>query len=221
MLRILKYGIFFAATLTNVAFAQSADKSDIYMDLGKVVVDSTDLNNLTYLNQTKTFIETLKSQEYKVNLIINFPDVLGDQVFNNCEEKLTGLIKFIDSKWQESDPFDWSQFDHIILPPKDPNRKPKPYTLVNALTLSCPNKAIFMSEDNSEIDMAHFLGLATYHVQSLTDPLIPTSEIENFASKNFRFNYPEQCGLQLKDQCVTPNTRLIELVNAAREAVIQ
>jgi hypothetical protein len=188
---------------TNIAMAQAeAVKVQMFFDLGNVIVDTSDWNNVHYLPDAKEYLGDLKTKGYGNHLLVNFVDRLGTEVYHNCEEKFAGVVRFLNSKWHDTVPFDWTQYDSIILPATDALRKPRPNMYINALASSCPAPVFFQSEDEKEILTARFMGIAHWRTNlSQGVSVIPEAEIQNQIQATGRFIYPSDCQIFIPEKC--------------------
>jgi hypothetical protein len=200
-------GIFFvlvlAATypLHSVAIADEL-KPEMYFDLGNVIVDTRDWANVHYIDGAQNYLNDLTAKGYRNHLLVNFVDKLGTEIYHNCDEKFSGVVRFLRSKWHDSIPFDWTQFHSIILPVNDQQRKPRPNMFVNALASSCPAQIMYQTEDDKEFKAAKFLGIGIWQTQLAANiGLIPETEIKDQLARTSRFSYPEGCDVFIPERC--------------------
>ncbi|MDA8793186.1 HAD family hydrolase [Bacteriovoracaceae bacterium] len=139
-----------------IANEETSFNTWIYFDLGNTLIDTSNKDGFKYFSNSYQYVQKLKSQGFQVGLITNIPQTFGD----NYEEKLKTLKAYVKKKWIGRLPFDWNQFDNIIIPLSDLERKPAPILFSRALFLSnCP--LVYFGEDKPEIIAAKSLGLAS------------------------------------------------------------
>jgi hypothetical protein len=203
-----------AYSMQSVALADDL-KPEMYFDLGNVIVDTRDWANVHYIPGAKEYLADLTAKGYGTHMIVNFVDKLGPETYHNCEEKFVGMVKFLRSKWHDTIPFEWTQFQSLILPPTDQQRKPRPNMFVNALASSCPAPVLYQGEDDKEIQTAKFLGLG-YWQTALANGIgvIPEVEIKDQIAKTSRFSYPEDCQLFIPERCELSAADMARLIEA-------
>jgi len=210
----------FIASPSNLFAADNKSEStkpDIYFDLGNVIVDTSDWSQVDYVPNSKEYVTDLKSKGYKVKMLINFVDKLGERTFTSCEDKFSGLVSFLDSKWTGEESFNWSQFDLVMLPHSDAKRKPNPNMFVNALASSCPRPVLFQGDDDEELATAEFLGLGTWKV-SLEEniSLLEEDQISSRIEESFRYSYPNSCDYVPSKRCELTSEQMSEIVATVR-----
>ncbi len=208
--RSLLIALFFSGS------AAGADeiKPVLYFDLGNVVVDTRDWNNVRYVPGAHDYLNDLRIKGYRTNLMVNFVDKLGNESYKNCEEKFAGVVRFLRSKWKDSIPFAWEQYDGIILPQTDQHRKPRPNMFVNALASSCPAPVLYQTEDDKEVTASRFLGLGYWQTQlNLNIGMLPEAEIQEQVARTARFSYPDGCEVVQPDRCELSGADMARIIS--------
>jgi histidinol phosphatase-like enzyme len=133
----------------------------IFFDLGDVLVDTRDWDNLRYNDGARDYVLELRRLGFTLGLIVNIPESWGaDQA-----EKLARLQSEIAETWREPEPFVWSAFDAVLLPPNDSLRKPAPYLFEQARSIAgAACTPLFQGENAAEVTAAEHVGMTAYHV---------------------------------------------------------
>lgn len=196
------------------SFAKAAQKKPVmYFDIGNIIIDTRDWKDVKYMPGAKEYIESLKERGYETNLLVNFVDKLKREKYANCEQKFSGVARFIKALWKGAEPFDWTPYERIILPPTDAQRKPRPYMFIDALKTSCPSSILYLGESPEEIKTADFLGLATFQVfPNRADYLIDIDKIESHVKENFRYSYPANCEMDMPKECVLTQEEMQDII---------
>jgi FMN phosphatase YigB (HAD superfamily) len=190
-------------TVLSVAAPAHADQAPdwVFMDLGEVIVTGNPTDGYTFVPGALDLIAGLKQAGIKVALVSNIPESWGA----TCDLKLAGLQQFLGSRLNEPMPFDWKSLDHVILPPFDRYRKPKPFIFMTALASACPGRALFMGEDSGEIQAAKDLGFATIDTSLQHGHLPSVDDIILKMESEFSFTHPAGCGFAaLLEQTLEP-----------------
>ncbi len=172
----------------------------VYLDLGEVIVTGNPTDGYTYVPGALGLLQGLRDAGLKLALMSNIPESWGV----SCELKLSALKEFLGGRLNEPDAFDWARFDAIVLPPFDRYRKPHKFMFMHGLQNACPDRAIFIGENNGEIDVAKSLGFATFHKDHGVD--LPTVEtVKQAIETDFSFAHPADCGFDaLYEEIVLP-----------------
>lgn len=182
-----------AAAWTSGPVVASADEKPVavYFDLGKTLVDhEDDFSKVWHLPDAHDYLAALRKEGLKLGLIVNYPA----DVAPSREERVLDLMKFIDKAWNsELDPtgeekFDWSQFEVVLVPPKDNLRKPDPYLFREAVCLNEDGPTLFIGENTKEITVARdAVGMAVYMVGQSDQPFfLPAEKVAQYARDNHR-----------------------------------
>jgi FMN phosphatase YigB (HAD superfamily) len=154
--------------------AGSCDKPVLFFDLGDVLIDTHDWDNLRYMSGALGYLEKLKTDGYSLGLIVNIPAEWG----TTNEERIATLKSFVAKTWKEPAPFAWELFNLILVPYTNAERKPAPAMFLRALKSagSCP--ALYQGEKDVEIAEALKLGLKAHDVGTGNQfKLLPEEEI--------------------------------------------
>jgi len=164
----------------------------IFFDLGKTLIDhARDYSRMRYLPGALDYVKGLKKHGYHLGLLVNWPENEG----NGNAEKLRLLKDFVQPKWVDKVPLDWSLFDAVLFPPKDIYRKPHPYLFIEALRTAAPNAVVYQGEDKEEIEVARNLGLTAHCItappgQGGRVHLLSADELPTLIRESFMYVYP-------------------------------
>tara|TARA_R110002072_G_scaffold534_7_gene4139 strand:- start:42670 stop:43269 length:600 start_codon:yes stop_codon:yes gene_type:complete len=162
----------------------------IFFDLGNTVVDTTSKKEIHYYPNTFQYLKNLKEQGYRIGIISNIPEKFG----KDYNEKLATLKKYINSKWSDDTPFDWTLFDEVIIPLNDKERKPSPILFKRAMARAGRCPIVFMGENQKEVAAAKDLGLSTFQVGKKGKSFyVPESGLTNFVKSTFHLDYKDNC----------------------------
>lgn len=181
--------VFFVALGLQAVEANAADW--VYMDLGEVIVTGNPTQGYTYVPGALEFLQALHEEGFKLALMSNIPESWG----TDCQVKLHTLEQFLGSRLNEPAPFDWTRFDAVVLPPFDRYRKPHQFMFTYGLARACPERAIFIGESQSEVDMAKGLGMATFHKDHGVD-LPKVDAVRDALAADFSFEHPAACDFE-------------------------
>jgi beta-phosphoglucomutase-like phosphatase (HAD superfamily) len=188
IIKCISFVLLFAAS-SNSAIA--SNKSPwVYFDLGETIINSKDLKNISYITGSKEYLEQLKQNGYRIGLITNIPETWGA----DYPSKLAELKRVIASGWTESNEFDWSVFDEVILPLNNSELKPAPTLFLKAIQIaqSCPS--LFIGDSEKEVLAASNLGMASKQFRREDPELyLPISDIANFIEQNYKLDYDLDC----------------------------
>lgn len=161
----------------------------IFMDLGGVILNTDDWKNVHYYPDIHSHTHELKKLGIKIGLIVNIPESFG----LTCLDKFTQLQSFVADVLKDTQPFDWTFYDRIVLPPNDELRKPHPYTFLVAAREACPARFAYEGEDKEEIKTAHGLGIATYTVGASAERILNPNSFSRLLESNFQLIHPSNC----------------------------
>ena len=118
-----------------------ADRVHIWFDLGDVLVgppsgsEGSEGDTLRFLPGAFAYLQALLGSGFAVGIIANIPESWGNP--GDYDSKLTALKDFVASAWDDpTHPFDWSKFDHILLPLWENERKPADALFQDAQAIS-------------------------------------------------------------------------------------
>lgn len=132
----------------------------VYFDLGNTLVDASNGDKLHYFEGSLSYLKLLQQEGFTLGLIVNVPDTWGE----TRAKKLQRLRLEISKGWKESDPFDWTLFDVVLVPRSDTERKPAPELFREAKALAGGCRVVYQGEDAQEMPPAVAEGFATYQV---------------------------------------------------------
>lgn len=162
----------------------------IFFDLGNTIVDTTSKKKIHYYPNTVKYLKNLKEQGYRIGVISNIPEKFG----KTYDEKLATLKGYINKKWDDKVPFDWTVFDEIILPLNDGERKPAPILFKRAIARAGRCPIVFMGENNKEIEAAKNLGLSTFQVGEKDKSFyLPQKGLVQHVQKTFQREFKDNC----------------------------
>lgn len=189
VMKISKFVISFSLSAFFSIQAQ-AKSLWVYFDLGDTVIRTKDMKNIKYIPGAREYMEMLKREGFKIGIISNIPETWG----MDYQTKFAKLKKTISDGWAESEPFDWSVYDEVMLPLKDIDMKPAPHLFLKAMEKaeSCPS--IYIGESQKEIDAAKGLGMASkLFVETDTDLYVPILDMKNYIFSNYQREYDPEC----------------------------
>ncbi len=189
-----------APTNQSSDMAAYARTEKVMFDLGNVLVKFNEDGQLFYNQGAYEHLIELIDAGYEVGLITNIPETFGE----NCGDKFQQLKDFIDSKWADERPFDWSLFTTIVLPPRDTLRKPHKFPFMQGLANSCNQKVMFVAEEASESNAAANLGMAS-HLVSDNEYFLSLTRVREKMASEFEFTYPSDCDFQELFEKIAPN----------------
>ena len=144
--------------LAHASAAQENIKTPwIFLDLGMTIIDTTDLEKLKYVKDSKEYLESLRLHGYQIGLILNIPETWGD----TYDKKIETLKSFISERWVDDKTFDWSPYSKIIIPLKDAEKKPKPILFERAIQFADNCPLIYYAEDQNETEVDRASSLLT------------------------------------------------------------
>lgn len=171
-----------------VLVAPTARAADwLFLDLGEVVVTGNPTAGYRYVPGVREYIAARRAEGLKIALLSNIPEAWGA----TCGDKFATLRTFLGSRLTEAEPFDWTMFDLVVLPPFDRYRKPQPLIFVSALEQACPGRSAFIGESVVEVAAAAELGFATFH--KTHEAPLPEGEGLEAMLATFQFQHPEGC----------------------------
>jgi phosphoglycolate phosphatase-like HAD superfamily hydrolase len=122
----------------------------VYFDLGNTLVNTADWDHLKYMPQAREYLRDLKASGFHLGLISNVPESWGA----TPEAKIAALKNEIAKTWSETDAFDWTVFDSVLLPPTNQDRKPAPYLFLEARGVAGHCKLAYEGEEAAEVKAA-------------------------------------------------------------------
>lgn len=166
--------------------AHPCGKPWIFFDLGNTLIEAAPGHESRYLPGAQSYIEELKKRGYPMGLITNIPEKWG----NSQSTRIQALKKIVRETWTKdpsANEMNWNDFpeSHIVVPPRDANRKPAPYLFRAALAavtleegkIGCP--VYFQGEDPLEVAAAEKVGMRGYIVRKDPNALyLPLSRLE-------------------------------------------
>lgn len=195
MIKALFLSLFFGMIIGNLnaskAMAQSHSHANdwLFFDLGEVIVTGNPSAGYHYVPGVLNYLEAARQAGYKTALITNIPEAWG----SSCDLKFAGLQDFLGSRLHEELAFNWQLFDAVVMPPFDRYRKPHRFMFLNALSLGCNGRALFVGENQSEVATAGSLGFATYAAPINSTPYPSLSQVETLLNTGFHFEQPAAC----------------------------
>jgi len=138
----------------------------VFFDLGNTVVDTRtyDFKKIFYRQGSYEYLLLLRSQGYKLGLIVNVPDRWG----STDAEKVLAMKQFIAESWTDPRPMNWEIFDAgIVIPHSDALRKPEPEMFQRARELAAAEGcgAVYQGEELAEVEAATRAGLYGFLVE--------------------------------------------------------
>ena len=122
----------------------------MFFDIGNTIIDTSQWDHLKHMPGARDYMTALKAAGFHLGAITNVPESWGQ----TYEEKFATLRAEIAKTWIEPEAFAWSDFDAVLLPPRDLDRKPAPYLFNEARALAHDCKAAFQGEDIREVNAA-------------------------------------------------------------------
>lgn len=181
-------GFLFSLLFMTTAFA-AKPKPWIYFDLGDTIVDTSDMSKIKYFQGAKEYMEGLRDLGLNVAIMTNIPVSWG----HTQGEKLKSLKDFIDQRWVDTVPFDWSIYQHILLPETQEEMKPGEGMYTKALAHGAPCPIGFVSENVKEVTVAYNLGFAAHLFVNDVKRYKPLDEIVDFLKNDFQGNWDPEC----------------------------
>jgi beta-phosphoglucomutase-like phosphatase (HAD superfamily) len=183
-------GLLFLVSLFSFTVKAQDKKPWVYFDLGDTVINTKDMKHLKYMRGAREYMEELKREGFKIGIITNIPETWG----MDYDEKLLTLKKAIQDGWDESNPFDWSIYDDIILPLKNSEMKPAPTLFLKAISKagSCPSA--YIGESPKEIAAASEIGMAAkLYNEKDAEVYVPINRLRTFIAQNYHREYDVNC----------------------------
>ena len=179
---MLKWIILKILMFAVVGMAQNSKQPLVLFDLGNTLIDTTQgFDNLTWMPEAQDYLYSLYENNMKTGMIINIPEKWGA----THSEKIDTLKAFIEKGWKEEEVFDWGQFELILIPLKDTERKPKKDLFELALCYAqIKNYApVYQGEDAVEIQVSQLVGLPAFQVGSLENGpfFLPVESISQYS----------------------------------------
>jgi phosphoglycolate phosphatase-like HAD superfamily hydrolase len=140
------------------------------------VVDTTDWDHLRYVEHAHDYLLELKRLGFHVGLITNIPESWGV----TQDQKLAYLKAEISKTWNEAEAFAWSDFEDILLPPRDLDRKPAPFLYAQALGMHMGCPIAYEGDDATEVHAAVAAGFTSGYVVGKNSPdgfFLPADQI--------------------------------------------
>jgi hypothetical protein len=150
----------------DASAADPCGRGWVYFDLGNTIIDTTDWDHLKYMPLAREYVRDLRTAGFKVGLITNVPESWGA----TFEAKMATLKNEIATPWSDAHPFDWNDFDEILLPPTNADRKPAPYLFMQALQLHPLCQLAFQGDDAAEAIAASDAGFKTSYLVGKNAP---------------------------------------------------
>ena len=176
---------------SSLAIANTTKAPWVYFDLGNTIIDTRVANEFKYFKGSKEYIEELRQRGLKIGLITNIPEKFGP----DYNSKLETLKKYIEDGWVGETPFDWDQFDQILLPLNDGERKPKIDLFQRAIIDSDHCPLGYISEDQAEVKTSYDLGFASFLIKDIdaSSRYIPLESVVQFLRNSFQLPYDRDC----------------------------
>ena len=164
------------------AFASELCKNNyVFFDFGKTIIDDSKFKwgptmdkctgTFSYVPGAFEYLNELRTKGYKIGMLVNFPDQWGLDANGqpSTQVKIDNIKKIVagDGHWDDPNPIQWDIFElGIFVPPRDENRKPKPYLFEQAekLAKEAGCKAIYQGEELEEMKAARAAGMFPYQV---------------------------------------------------------
>jgi hypothetical protein len=142
-----------------------AERVHIWLDLGRVLVSDPAEGPMRYLPGARDYVNGLVRAGYSIGAIINIPESMGQP--GNYASKLQALKDFLADNWGDQPAFDWSVFDHVLLPLWDRELKPAPklFKDARAISRSEGKVGLYQGETRAEVVAAHANGVPGFHIK--------------------------------------------------------
>jgi phosphoglycolate phosphatase-like HAD superfamily hydrolase len=215
----------FIALKPKQASAQG-NSSYIFFDLGEVLVhtektpqeDGTVKKVISWIPGAKEHLDNLKQGGYRLGIMSNIPTAWGDapsEWGTPCESMFRRLDDYMKKYWQEDmEPFDWSYFDQIILPPTEQERKPHPFMYQNALGFACPNKMLYIGDGADEVEQALSLKLSGWLVDPTNEEFfLHHSKIPQHIEEEYSYQHQLPCQRQMPRECSLDQDHVINVIS--------
>ena len=137
----------------------------VFFDLGNTLVDTSDSSHVKYMPGAHDYLRQLHAAGFHIGMISNVPDSWGPTV----ETKLAYMKEYLGKSWSSPDAFAWEDFETILLPPSDSQRKPAPFLFLQARELELHCQIAYLSEDPAEVRAALSAGFDQGFVVSTTN----------------------------------------------------
>lgn len=149
--------------------AASQPKPWVFFDLGDTVVEVKVEVEQKYLPGAQAYLKSLREAGFGVGLIVNIPESWGRTYvakFSELVRFMDGLRqkKYADSKWASEIEFDWNDYDEVLLPKSNLERKPSPEMFKRARDIAAPCPVLYQGENEKELAAAQSVGLVTHLV---------------------------------------------------------
>lgn len=137
----------------------------VYFDLGNTIINTTNgYDQLTWMPGAEDYLEELITDDIRTGLLINVPEEWGE----TYSEKIDTLKAFIKVGWKEELPLDWDQFEVLIIPMTNEERKPSPvlFQIAKCYSLTKNYNAFYQGEVLEEIAVSRAAGIPAFLVGS-------------------------------------------------------
>jgi len=128
------------------------------------------------------YLDGLIAAGYAIGAIINIPESFGRP--GNYASKLQALKEFVANNWSDQRVFDWSVFDHVLLPLWDRERKPAPRLFKEARRISEAQgkTGFYQGETRAEVVASLANRVPAFHVrlEAGRPNFMPEERILNF-----------------------------------------
>jgi hypothetical protein len=132
----------------------------IYFDLGNTLIDTHDWDHLRYFPEAQAYLAQAHAKGFHLGLITNVPESWGA----DAPAKVARLKAEVASGWQEAAPFNWADFEEILVPLNDTERKPAPILFERALAAHHDCPLYYEGEEPDHVRVADHVGLESYLV---------------------------------------------------------
>ena len=162
----------------------------VYFDLGETIVSTKDMKHIKYMKGARDYMDELKREGFKIGIISNIPESWG----MDYDEKFQSLKKVIQDGWDESQPFDWTVYDEVILPLKNTEMKPAPTLFLKAIERAQTCPSLYIGESPKEITAAENVGMAAkLYIATDEEIYIPVEKVRSYIKINYHNDYDRDC----------------------------
>lgn len=177
----------FVILFSITGWSTQKKKAFMWFDLGNVIVDTRKgLKQIKYMPGALKYLQDLRQKGYLIGIITNIPEKLGQP--GNYESKLKTVEQLIRKGWIDSKTtFSFSDYDEVLLPLYDQERKPAPLLFEKAQELSTnlKTKSFFQGETFQEVVAAREVGMFSHeiNINGETINYLPMKKINHVLSQ--------------------------------------
>lgn len=164
---ISKISLLLCVFLAPILNAQT--EKYIWFDLGNTLIDTRNgFDQIKFMPGAVEYLNHLKANGFKVGIISNVPDSWGRR--GDLNSKIKHTEKLIKKGWKDPHyDFNFSDFDHVLMPVYESEAKPAPTLFRKALEVSKNAKVVFQGETPAEVEAARREGMHSHLVRSTSD----------------------------------------------------